>query len=92
MTDPPAGGLVQIDLGPAASERVRRRNAELGRDGWARRFIGSPPRLAEMIDLYRELGQEVHTEPLEDADLEHDCAGCTVALSLFRIVYTRSAS
>ena len=45
-----------------------------------------------MIDLYRELGHEVHTEPLEDGDLEHDCTGCTLALSLFRIVYTRSAS
>ncbi|NIP79069.1 MAG: hypothetical protein GWM90_07645 [Gemmatimonadetes bacterium] len=77
------------DLGPAASRRVRARDEALAGEGWTRRFIGSPPRLEEMIALYRSLGQEVRTEPLEEGDLEHECAGCGLALSLFRIVYTR---
>jgi hypothetical protein len=80
-----------LELGPAASRRVAERDAALGAEGWTRRFIGAPPRLAEMIELYRELGHEVHTEPLEDGDLAPQCAGCTLALSLFRIVYARSA-
>lgn len=84
MTDP------ALDLGPAASRRVAERDAALGAEGWTRRFIGAPPRLAEMVELYRGLGHQVHTEPLEDGDLAHECAGCTLALSLFRIVYTRS--
>jgi hypothetical protein len=43
-----------------------------------------------MIELYESLGHEVHTEPLHDDDLEDHCSGCALALSLFRIVYTRS--
>jgi hypothetical protein len=82
---------VGLDLGPAASRRVRERDRALAGGGWARRFIGGPPRLAEMLELYRSLGHEVHTEPLVEDDLEHQCAGCSLALSLFRIVYTRSA-
>jgi hypothetical protein len=77
------------ELGPAASRRVRERDAALAADGWHRRFIGSPPRLDELLALYRSLGHEVHTERLEDADLEDRCAGCALALSLFRVVYTR---
>lgn len=81
--------MTATELGPATSRRVQERDAALAVDGWARRFIGGPPRLREMIELYEDLGQEVHTEPLHDADLEDDCAGCAVALSFFRIVYTR---
>ena len=81
---------VALDLGPAASRRVRERDRALAGEGWTRRFIGGPPRLAEMLELYRSLGHEVRTEPLVDDDLEHQCAGCSLALSLFRIVYTRT--
>ena len=77
------------ELGPAASRRVHQRDTELAADGWERRFVGSPPRLAEMVELYESLGHEVHLESLEDADLEDRCAGCRLALTLFRIVYTR---
>ncbi len=78
-----------LDIGPAASARVRERDEVLARAGWTRRFIGAPPRLGEMAALYRSVGREVLLEPLEDDDLAHECAGCTLALSLFRVVYTR---
>lgn len=81
--------LHEPELGPAASRRVHERDAALATEGWVRRFIGGPPRLGEMIGLYESLGHEVRTERLHDADLESHCAGCAVALSLFRIVYTR---
>lgn len=77
------------ELGPAASRRVRERDAALAADGWRRRFIGGPPRLGELLELYRSLGHEVRTESLEDGDLEDQCAGCALALAVFRIVYTR---
>jgi hypothetical protein len=65
------------------------RDLMLAVDGWRRRFVGAPPRLAEMVELYRELGHEVRVEELTDRDLAEACAGCRLALSLFRIVYTR---
>jgi hypothetical protein len=42
-----------------------------------------------MVELYESLGHEVRLESLEDDDLEDQCAGCRLALTLFRIVYTR---
>ena len=87
----PGSLSLPADLGPAASRRVRERDAVLAGDGWTRRFIGGPPRLREMVELYRSLGHEVHTESLEDGDLEDRCAGCALALSVFRVIYTRPA-
>ena len=89
MTVTPSTGE---ELGPAASRRVAARDAALAADGWERRFIGSPPRLGEMIELYRATGHEVRTESLQDDDLEVQCAGCSLALTVFRIVYTRPAT
>jgi hypothetical protein len=65
------------------------RDLRLAREGWRRRFVGGPPRLTELLELYAGLGKEVRLEPLDDDDLADTCAGCRVALSLFRIVYTR---
>ena len=78
-----------VAIGPAASRRVRERDAALAGDGWGRRFIGGPPRLREMVELYRAIGHEVRLETLDAGDLESRCSGCALALSLFRIVYTR---
>jgi len=74
------------DAGAAAA-----RDRALAEDGWCRRFVGAPPRLEEVVELYRSLGHEVRLESVIEQDLDHDCAGCTLALSLFRIVYTRRA-
>lgn len=66
------------------------RDVRLARAGWRRRFVGGPPALTEMVELYSDLGYEVCLEPLDDEDLGDSCAGCRVALSLFRIIYTRT--
>lgn len=58
-------------------------------DGWERRFVGGPPRLAEAVELYRSLGHEVRLEPVRSEELERHCRGCVLALELFRVVYTR---
>jgi hypothetical protein len=70
--------------GPALARDVR-----LAAEGWRRRFVGGPPQLADQVALYRELGHAVRVEALMDEDLSETCAGCRVALALFRIVYTR---
>ena len=69
---------------------VRRvRDGELAPEGWARRFTGSPPRLVELKELYETTGQEVLLDPVLPGELARECEGCTLALSLFRVIYTR---
>ena len=63
--------------------------AELLADGWTRRFVGGPPRLQEMISMYQALGFEVWLEPQSPEEFEQECADCTLALMLFRVIYTR---
>lgn len=58
-------------------------------NGWQRRFMGTPPRLDEVVELYRELGHEVRVEQVEEQDLADHCRGCRLALALFRVVYTK---
>ncbi len=65
------------------------RDAELAAEGWERRFIGSPPRLGESVELYESLGLEVLSDPVTEQELADECAGCALALSLFRVLYTR---
>jgi hypothetical protein len=67
----------------------RRRDKGLGADGWVRRFTGSPPRLAETRELYESLGLEVLLDPLVPGELADECEGCTLALTMFRVIYTR---
>jgi hypothetical protein len=67
----------------------RARDDELARDGWTRRFTGSPPRLVELKELYETTGQEVLLDPVLPGELARECEGCTLALSLFKVIYTR---
>ena len=71
---------------PTEQDRV------LAAEGWVRRFVGGPPRLAEQIELYASLGMEVRTERVPAEELEEGCRGCLLALQLYRIVYTRRLS
>ena len=65
---------------------------QLVRAGWLRRFVGGPPRLQEFVTLYGSLGYEVHLEPQPADELGEECGDCTLALMLFRVVYTRPKS
>lgn len=66
------------------------RDRELAPDGWTRRFVAAPPRLGEAVALYESLGLEVLLDPLRDDELEREeCRGCVLALSVFRVIYTR---
>ena len=69
-------------------------------EGWERRFIACEPRLSEMIEMYKEIGFEVHLEPLpskEEMD-RSGCeeSGCTACYDAdperYRIIFTRQKS
>lgn len=74
---------------PGESPYRRERDLELAEAGWTRRFVGSPPRLQEVVELYETLGQDVLLDDLSPMELAAECDGCALALSLFRVVYTR---
>jgi hypothetical protein len=73
----------------ALPEARRARDERLARDGWVRRFTGSPPRLVEARALYEATGREVLLDDVLPGELARTCAGCTLALSLFKVIYTR---
>ena len=79
-----------VGLAHHALPQVRRaRDEALEREGWTRRFTGSPPRLEEFRRLYESTGQEVLLDPVLPGELATECEGCTLALSLFKVIYTR---
>jgi hypothetical protein len=78
------------------------REEELLRAGWEKRFVACEPRLSEMVDMYREIGFEVHLEPLparEDPRAEEGASceekGCTACFDAdperYRVIFTRHA-
>jgi len=81
----PAVGAHEGDV-PAVR---RTRDGELAAEGWVRRFTGSPPRLVEVRELYESTGQEVFLDDVLPGELAPECEGCTLALSLFKVIYTR---
>jgi len=75
--------------------KFSQREKELRRQGWARQFVASEPRLSEVVELYEATGFEVHLEPVPpgaEIDLE-DSDGCTACFDGFedryRVIYTR---
>ncbi len=77
-----------------------KREEELLREGWEKRFVACEPRLSEMADMYREIGFEVHLEPLppkeelgEEGASSCDEKGCTACFDAdperYRIIFTR---
>ncbi len=79
-----------MPTGPAQSAVRQERDQELAGPGWTRRFTAAPPRLNELRELYATLGYEVMLDPLLPGELADECEGCTLALSLFRMIYTRA--
>jgi hypothetical protein len=60
-------------------------------DGWERRFITDVDRAAEAVELYSQLGFEVHVETMLASDLGGDCNECAlVAACQFKTIYTRT--
>jgi len=78
------------------------RGEELEKEGWVKQFVANEPRLSEAVNLYTELGFEVHLEPLPKGQECNTCAGteghqekeeCRVCFEGFedqyKIIFTR---
>jgi hypothetical protein len=76
---------------------MTKREEELIRQGWQRRFVAAEPRLSEMAALYEETGYEVHLEPLaavEASDKDREgCGGCMICFKgsedQYQVIYSR---
>jgi hypothetical protein len=73
---------------------MNKREDELNKAGWQKRFVVDEPRLSEMVELYKETGFEVHLEPLtavEEPDEENEeCRICFEgAENKYQVIFTR---
>ena len=69
--------------------------------GWRRQFVATEPRLSEAVEMYRELGFQVHLEPLPTPEktssgqpqgTEIKCHACFEGSEdHYRIIFTKPA-
>lgn len=59
--------------------------------GWTQRFTAIGLRLKESIELYRQLGYEVHLEPADYTEEQYESEACQncVVTTLARTIFTR---
>ncbi|MDP6109243.1 MAG: hypothetical protein QGF71_04105 [Rhodospirillales bacterium] len=64
-------------------------NPALVAEGWEFRCNTDDSRLNDVVDTYKELGYEIHLQPVNLNGLSSDCGGCAGLLAKFQAVYTR---
>ena len=65
------------------------REEELAAQGWQRRATYDEPRLSEMVAMYKDIGLEVHLEPIHPEE-EEGCTDCMQLMpDMYKTVYTR---
>jgi hypothetical protein len=65
-----------------------KREEELKKEGWEKRFTMDEPRLSEAVAQYEEIGFEVLLEPVDTSSEE--CTSCLTAMSdRYKTIYTR---
>ena len=58
-------------------------------EGWQKQATYDDPRLTELVEMYEEIGLEVHLEPFNPAN-EKGCTGCMQMMpELYKTIYTR---
>ena len=82
--------LVEIEANRAEVEKAIKPDPTLIADGWERRFITDTNRASDLIDLYSELGFEVHSEEVSPEEFNEACKECGLAtLVPLLTIYTR---
>ena len=67
---------------------MMKREEELKKEGWEKRFTMDEPRLSEAVAQYEEIGFEVLLEPVDTSSEE--CTFCLTAMSdRYKTIYTR---
>jgi hypothetical protein len=56
-------------------------------EGWTKQFVASEPRLSEAVEMYKDLGFEVHLEPLPKQSECETCVGPEEAQAECRICF-----
>ena len=68
------------------------REDELSIEGWVKRVTYDEPRLSELVEMYREIGYDVHLEPYDPA-IDPECTECMKAQpDRYKTIYTRLCS
>jgi hypothetical protein len=87
----PLSSIVSAEAQRILSEVSLQADPALVAQGWVRRFITDAKRVQEAIDLYTDLGFEVHVESLREDELPESCEGCQILmLQMFNTIYTRA--
>lgn len=82
--------LCQVSVDRFLSPEQLQPDPQLAAEGWQRRFSADADRLAEVTELYAELGFEVRTEPIGLAENGARCDDCHAAVAArFKTIYTR---
>lgn len=76
---------------------MSKREDELKKEGWQKRFVAEEPRLSEMVQLYEETGFEVLLEPVsaveEPDEGKGECQECRICLEggedQYQVIFTR---
>ena len=62
---------------------------QLAKDGWKKQTTYDEPRLSEMVEMYEEIGHEVHLEPF----IPNENPGCSECMKIsadkYQTIYTR---
>ena len=62
---------------------------ELIKQGWKKQATHDEPRLSEIVEMYEEIGFEIHLEPF-DPESAPTCSECmAVNIENYKTVYTR---
>jgi len=62
---------------------------KLIQQGWGKKATYDEPRLSEMVEMYEEIGLDVHLEPFNPEN-ETGCTGCMqLTPELYKTIYTR---
>ena len=58
-------------------------------EGWQKQSTYDDPRLTELVEIYEEIGLEVHLEPFNPQN-EKGCTDCMLMMpQLYKTIYTR---
>jgi hypothetical protein len=65
------------------------REEELAAQGWEKKTTYDEPRLSEILEMYEEMGFEVHLEPVNPEE-EPGCSECMrIEPERYKTIYTR---
>ncbi len=65
---------------------------DLARAGWERKTTSDEPRLSEIVEMYKEIGFEVHLESFNPEE-EPGCTDCMKeSPEKYKVIYTRKKS